>query len=159
MRTPCRCSSVSSCASRPLCKFRNLLPAKRVPVYHARDGEFSTDALGIFTPALTEENLAPCGGTGVLVRAGGFAGTLCFCGIYLQRLRQKQIFFRCRQPAVYKAHDLETVTSHSVRHTAHGTAYLACTSPPRFRKKRVYTFYPTGVISSHECKSRHSRDS
>jgi hypothetical protein len=32
---------------------------------------------------------AACGGTGVLVRAGGFTGTLCSCGIYLQRLRQK----------------------------------------------------------------------
>ncbi|HTQ61033.1 MAG TPA: hypothetical protein VMI32_12450 [Candidatus Solibacter sp.] len=36
-----------------------------------------------------DESCAACGGTGILVRAGGFTGTLCSCGIYLQRLPQR----------------------------------------------------------------------
>src|SRR5579875_3027457 len=56
MLIPCRCSSFSSCTSRPLSKFRNLLHAEWVPVYHARGGEFSTGTLGIFTPALTHRS-------------------------------------------------------------------------------------------------------
>src|SRR5579885_908966 len=34
MLMPCRCSSLSSCTFRPLGKFRNLLRAESVPVYH-----------------------------------------------------------------------------------------------------------------------------
>src|SRR5437879_3657726 len=61
MLIPCRCSSVSSCTSRPLSKFRNLLHVEWVPVYHARGGEFSTGTLGIFTPALTRDAVDCCG--------------------------------------------------------------------------------------------------
>src|SRR5439155_17681961 len=53
MLMPCRCSSFSSCTSRPLSKSRNLLHAEWVPVYHARGGDFSTGTMGIFAPALT----------------------------------------------------------------------------------------------------------
>ena len=50
---PCRCSSFSSCTSRPLSKSRNLLRVEWAPVYHARGGDFSTGTMGIFAPALT----------------------------------------------------------------------------------------------------------
>ena len=50
---PCRCSSFSSCTSRPLNKSRNLLHVEWAPVYHARGGDFSTGTMGIFAPALT----------------------------------------------------------------------------------------------------------
>src|SRR5260370_24178138 len=39
---PCRCSSFSSCTSRPLNKFRNLLRMEWSPVYHVKGwGKFN----------------------------------------------------------------------------------------------------------------------
>jgi hypothetical protein len=54
MLIPCRCSSFSSCTSRPLSKSRNLLRAEWAPVYHARGWDFSTGTMRIFAPALTK---------------------------------------------------------------------------------------------------------
>src|SRR3984885_1911233 len=42
MLIPCRCSSLSSCTSLPLNKFRNLLHLECVPVYHIKGwGKFN----------------------------------------------------------------------------------------------------------------------
>jgi hypothetical protein len=41
------------------------------------------------TRGKSDGDCTTCGGTGVMVRRGGFTGTLCSCGTYLRRLQQK----------------------------------------------------------------------
>jgi len=53
MLIPCRCSSLSSCTSLPLNKFRNLLRMEWLRFTTLRGGENSTGTMGIFATALT----------------------------------------------------------------------------------------------------------
>jgi hypothetical protein len=39
-------------------------------------------------PQGSAERCAECGGTGIVIRAGGFSGSLCSCGGYLSRVRR-----------------------------------------------------------------------
>jgi hypothetical protein len=39
-------------------------------------------------PPSSTETCAECGGTGIVIRAGGFSGSLCSCGRFLSRIKR-----------------------------------------------------------------------